>query len=160
MFIVTTYVMCEDVIDLIENAEEKTKLPKEMLLMFTMHRMMKDYRSYIREEGRIEYQKRFDEKTGEPIVKHRVKMKVNQCDYDYFQDMRKFFRKSILLVMAIAVFRYLNEIVDKILNKKIGVVIEDSYPLQNYAILGKCIDNIPTWRIWWGIPTNLELLLT
>jgi hypothetical protein len=52
-------------------------------------------------------------------------MKVNCCDYDYYQDMRKFFRRSISLVMAIAVYTYLAEIVEAILNKETEAVLAD-----------------------------------
>ncbi len=160
MNIYTTYVMCDEIIALLEEAEEKTKLPKEELLVQAMRKMMKDYEDYERTEGRIEYQKRFDEETGERIRKQRVKMKVHSFDYNYYQDMRRIFRRSISLVMAIAVFTYLAEIVEKILNKEIEAVLVDTYPFQNYAIIGKCIENNPTWRIWWGVPSNLKLLLT
>ncbi len=160
MNITTTYVMCDDVIALLENAEETTKYPKEKLLMLAMRKMMKDYEAYERTDSRIEYQKRFNEDTGERIKKQRVKMKVSFCDYNYFQDMRRIFRRSISLVMAIAVYTYLAEIIEKILNKEIEAVLADTYPFQNYAIMGKCIENIPTWRIWWGVPSKLKLLLT
>ncbi len=160
MNIYTTYVMRDEVIALLEEAEEKTKLPKEELLVQAMRKMMKDYETYERTDGRIEYQKRFDEDTGEHIKKQRVKLKVNLCDYNYYQDMRRIFRRSISLVMAIAVYTYLAEIVEKILNKEIEALLADTYPFQNYAIMGKCIENIPTWRIWWGVPSKLKLLLT
>ncbi len=160
MNIKTTYVMCDEVIGLLAEAEEKTKYQKEELLVKAMRKMMKDYERYERDAGRIEYQKRFDEETGEQIIKHRVKMRLLIREYNYFQDMRKFFRRSISLVMAIAVYTYLAEIVEKILQKDYEALHADNYPFECYAIMGKCIENIPTWRIWWGVPPDLELLLT
>ncbi len=160
MNINTTYVMCDEVIALLTEAEEKTKWPREKLLLLAMRKMMKDYEVYERADGRIEYQKRFDEKSGHRINKQRVKMRVHSFDYNYYQDMRRIFRRSISLVMAIAVRTYLETIVEAILSKTNDTVLADTYPFQNYAIMGKCIENIPTWRIWWGVPEKLKLLLT
>ncbi len=160
MNITTTCVMRDDVIALLADAEETTKMPKEELLLLSMRKMMKNYEAYERTDGRIEYQKRFDDDTGKRMKKQRVKMKVHSFDYNYYQDMRRIFRRSISLVMAIAVMTYLAEIGEKILNKEIEEVLADTYPFQNYAIMGKCIENIPTWRIWWGVPEKLKLLLT
>ncbi len=160
MNIKTTYVMCDEVIALLAEAEEKTKYQKEELLIKAMRKMMQNYEKYERDEGRIEYQKRYDKETGERIIKHRVKMKINEREYNYFQDTRKFFRRSISLVMAIAVYTYLAEIVEKILKKDFKALRVDNYPFECYAIMGKCIENIPTWRIWWGVPPDLEILLT
>jgi len=159
MYIDTTYVMREEVISLLISAEEQTSYSREELLVMAMRKMMKDHEAFERDEGRIEYQKRFDEKTGMRIIKHRVKMRLLIREYNYFQDMRKFFRRSISLVMAIAVFTYLAEIVEKILKKDYEALHANNYPFECYAVMGKCIENIPTWRIWWGVPPDLELLL-
>ncbi len=158
MFIYTTYVMCDDVITLLDEAEEKTKCPREELLVLAMRMMLKDCELYHREDGRIEYQKRVDKETGEKITKHRVKMKVNVREYDYYQDMRRIFRRSISHAMAIAVRTYLATIVEAIVNKVADVVLADTYPFENYAISIDCISYAPTFRIWWGLPADLDLL--
>ncbi len=158
MFIDTTYVMCEDVIALLAEAEEKTKRPKEELLVLAMRMMLKDSEAYFRTDGRIEYQKRIDNDTGKKIKKHRVKMKVNFREYDYYQDMRRIFRRSISLVMAIAVRTYIAIIVEAIVNKTEKTVLADTYPFENYAIFINRICYAQTFRIWWGVPANPELL--
>ncbi len=158
MYIDTTYVMCEDVIMLLAEAEEKTKRPQEELLVIAMRMMLKDSDTYFRMDGRIEYQKREDKETGEKIKKHRVKMRLTCREYDYYQDMRKLFRRSISLVMAIAVRTYLAIIVEAIVNKTEWTVLADTYPFENYAISINRICYAPTFRIWWGLPANLELL--
>ncbi len=160
MYIDTTYVMCDDVIARLADAEEQTKRPQEELLVLAMRMMMNNYEMYEREDGRIEYQKRIDEQTSEPIKKHRVKMRVSIREYNYYQDMRRIFRRSISLVIAIAVRTYLEKIVAELLSEDPEAVLADTYPFENYAIMGKCIDNIPTWRIWWGVPSTLKLLIT
>lgn len=159
MIIRTTYVLCEEVLKLLLDAQEKTKWSVEALLLMVMRKMMKSHEQYYRDEGRIEYQKRKDE-NDMPIKKYRVKMKFLMRDYNYFQDMRRIFRRSISLNMAIAVYSYLVEIVEKILKNDITAIKADNYPYECYAIIGKCIENITTYRVWWGVPPNLELLIT
>ncbi len=160
MNIRTTYVMRTEVLQLLAKAQEKTKLSMEELLIHVMRKMCKNYRAYLQDDGRIQYQKRYDEMTKLPIKKVRVKVKFLECDYNYFQEMRYFFRRSISLVMAIAVFRYLDEVVEKILNNDSSNLPVHSYPLENRVKIIKCIENVPTFKIWWGIPRNLELLFT
>jgi len=81
-------------------------------------------------------------------------------DYYYFQDLRRICVLSISHVLAIAVFSYLHEVVDEFLTN-INDEDEDgdNYPIGNYAIVEKCIKNITTFRIWWGVPPDLQELL-
>jgi hypothetical protein len=153
----TTYCMRKDVIKLLEDAEAKTGLNKIRLVVRAVQKLVKHNRKYLRFSGRIRNQKRFDEKTKLPIPKKRVKVRLFEGEYYYFQDLRRVCVLSISHVIAIAVFAYLKEVVDEILTNindedKDG----DNYPLQNYAIIKKCIKNITTFRMWWGIPPDLE----
>ncbi len=160
MFIRTTYVMREEVLQLLVKAQEITKLSMEQLLSHVMRKMRKQYTAYLLDDGRIQYQKRHDETTKLPIKKYRVKVKFVESEYNFFQEMRYFFRRSISLVMAIAVFRYLDEVLEEILKNDITSSHEYFYPYENRAKSIKCIENIPTFKIWWGIPWTLELLFT
>lgn len=54
----TTYVMRLDVLKRLQDAEIETKIPKEFLLVFCMQHMLADYKRYLRDTQRIEYQKR------------------------------------------------------------------------------------------------------
>ncbi len=160
MFIRTTYVMRTEVLQLLLKAQEKTKLSMEQLLSHVMRKMRNHYTAYLQDDGRIQYQKRYDETTQLPIPKVRVKVKFIESEYNYFQEMRYFFRRSISLVMAIAVFRYLDEVLEEILNSDNTDLHEYFYPYENRAKSIKCTENVPTFKIWWGIPWNLELLFT
>lgn len=154
----TTYMMCDEVQDLLLKAQEKTGWEWARLVLAVMRMMLRNHNRLMREHGRIEYQKRYDETSGMRIKKIRVKVKLQERDYDYFQDMRKIFRRSISLIIAIAVKYYLHELVERIINGDYDEEV-DSYPYKNYAIIEKCIDGITTFRIWWGLPADPELLL-
>ncbi len=156
----TTYYMRKDVITLLEAAEEKTGLSKIRLLVLVVRKLVKNSKQYLRFSGRIRYQKRCDEKTKVPIPKKRVKVRLWEGDYFYFQDLRRVCVLSISHVLAIAVFTYLQELVDEFLiNKTKEDEDVDNYPIGNYAIVEKCLKNITTFRIWWGVPPDLQELL-
>ncbi len=95
MNIRTTYVMRTEVLQLLVKAQERTKLSMEGLLSHVMRKMRKHYTAYLQDDGRIQYQKRYDETTKLPIKKVRVKVKFVESEYNYFQEMRYFFRRSI-----------------------------------------------------------------
>jgi hypothetical protein len=156
----TTYSMRTDVMGLLEAAETKTGVPKIRLVVRAVRKLVKHSKKYLKFSGRIRYQKRFDEKTKLPIPKRRVRVRLWEGDYYYFQDLRRVCVLSISHVLAIAVFTYLHEIVDEILTNKTNKEEDgDNYPIGNYAIIKKCLKNITTFRIWWGVPLDLQELL-
>jgi hypothetical protein len=156
----TTYCMRLDVMKRLDEAEKKTKVPKIQLVVRAVRKLVKHSKKYLKFSGRIRYQKRFDEETKLPIPKRRVKVRLWEGDYYYFQDLRRVCVLSISHVLAIAVFTYLQEVVDEILTNKSGEDEDgDNYPLGNYAIVKKCIKNITTFHIWWGLPRDLKELL-
>ena len=155
MYIETTYVMTDAVMDALAEAEEKTGYDQIELLVRCMQMMQENHQEFLETRGRIQYQDRFDEQTGLPIPKHRVHVKIPETIYDYFQDSRKFFRRSISLCFAISVLKYLAIIVAQILAKK-NDTEEHNYPDQNYAFIIKRKENITVFEIWWGLPENLE----
>jgi hypothetical protein len=158
MYIETTYMMTDEVMDLLAEAEEETGYDQMELVALCMQMMRENHTKFIVMGGRIKYQDRLDE-AGLPIPKHRVHVAIPETIYDYFQDSRKFFRRSISLCFALCVLKYLAIIVAQILAKKNGTE-EHNYPDQNYAFIIKCKENITVFEIWWGLPENLEALLS
>jgi hypothetical protein len=156
MYIETTYVMTDEVMDMLAEAEEKTGYESMELVALCMQMMQENHAEFVEPRGRIKYQDRLDE-AGLPIPKHRVHVRMLEAQYNYFQDCRKFFRRSISLCFAIAVIKYLPLIVARIL-AKICDIKPDNYPLQNYAFIEKCKENITVFEIWWGVPEDLEAL--
>jgi hypothetical protein len=157
MYIETTYVMTDEVMDLLAKAEEETGYDQMELVALCMQMMREHHTEYLKMRGRIKYQDRLDAETGLPIPKHRVHVKIPETYYDYFQDSRKFFRRSISLCFAICVLKYLAIIVAQILAKK-NETDEYNYPDRNYAIIEKCKENITVFEIWWGVPENVEAI--
>ncbi len=156
MMIRTTYMMTQEVLLMLKEAEKRTGWTMTDLIISVMRYAMRHHAKYEREHGRIAYQKRLD-KDGMPIPKVRVKVKFLQREYDYFNDMRRFFRRSISHVIAIAVLSYLPELVERIESSAYDEEV-DSYPYKNCAIYDKCIEEATVFHIWWGLPCDPALL--
>ncbi len=148
--------MTREVLLLLKDAEKRTGWRMIDLVIAVMRYAMRYHAKYEREHGRIAYQKRFDE-DGMPIPKFRVKVKFLQREYDYFNDMRRFFRRSISHVIAIAVLEYLPALVERIEKGEYDEEVE-SYPYKSCAIYDKCIEEATVYHIWWGLPCDPALL--
>ncbi len=152
----TTYMMTKEVLMMLKDAEKRTGWTMIDLVIAVMRYAMRYHAKHEREHGRIEYQKRMNE-DGMPIPKFRVKIKCNEREYDYFNDMRRFFRRSISHVIAIAVLKYLPDLVERIENGAYDEEV-DSYPYKSCAIYDKCIEEATVFHIWWGLPSDPALL--
>ncbi len=148
--------MTQEVLLLLKKTEKHTGWTMVDLVIAVMRYAMRHHAKHEREHGRIEYQKRFDE-DGMPIPKFRVKVKIQEREYDYFNDMRRFFRRSISHVIAIAVLEYLPVLVELIENGEYDEDVE-SYPYKSCAIYDKYIEEATIFHIWWGLPSDPELL--
>ncbi len=148
--------MTTEVLLLLKDAEKRTGWTMIDLIIAVMRHAMRHHSKHEREHGRIEYQKRFDA-DGMPIPKFRVKVKMLEREYDYFNDMRRFYRRSISHVIAIAVLAYLPGLLERIEKGEYDEEV-DSYPYKNCAIYDKCIEEATVFHIWWGLPSDPALL--
>ncbi len=153
MYIKTSYCMTEEVMAKLDEAEKKTGRTKIDLLDQAMRILIHDFnRLRKKRDGTIEYQKRFDD-NGNPIKKHRVKMKLLKFDNLLMQDMRRFCFKSISLLIAIAVETCLDEVVAYYCAKYYEDVA-DNYLIGNWSLHEKCTESATCIKIWYGVPPN------
>lgn len=96
----TSYVMTEEVFDMLQDAARKTGQEMIYLLFHTMLLLIYDHKALRNALGPVEYQKRCDEETGERIVKRRVKVTMDRRMNVVFQDMRRFYL-SIYLIFCL-----------------------------------------------------------
>ena len=73
-------------------------------------------------------------------------------EYEFFLDLRKFFKMSVSAIVAFAVKKYYKEIMKF---KK-----TDNYLFKNYIIIKETINNVLTWRLFWGYPEKMEKILS
>jgi hypothetical protein len=142
----TTYVMECGIIEMLEDAMEKTGLDRNELVVSAIEMGLQNHDEHVQAEGSIKYQARTPKGT-----KQRVHFRLGKMAYEFFQDMRKFFHKSISFTIAICLRKYLPIIVARILRKLLAKG-KHNYPKYTYAIMRKCIKNNVFWLIYWGLP--------
>lgn len=133
----------------LERGAEVSGISRAFIIQKLMQRLMKDNRNMIKSNSRIQYQER-DVKANWRIL-HIV---VNEYEYEYYLDMRKFYKMSVSLLLAYAVRQYLNEIINELFDKNIN---SDNYFYRNYIITNKTVYGIVCWQIYWGIPLKLPV---
>ncbi len=153
MYMKTSYCMTEDVIAKLQEAEEKTGRDKVDLLDRAMRMLIHEYKKLRKKcDGPVEYQKRTDE-DGNPVKKHRVKMKLLKIDNLLMQDMRRFCFKSISLLIAIAVETCLDRVVEYYCAKYYDDV-KDNCRTGDWSIREKWTETAACIKIWYGVPPN------
>ena len=134
----------KSIMEKLERGAEISGIPRAFIIQKLMQRLMKDNRNTIKSNSRIKYQQR-DVKANWRIL-HIV---VNEYEYEYYLDMRKFYKMSVSFLLACAVRRYLNEIINELFDKNIN---SDNYFYRNYTITNKMVHGIVCWQIYWWIP--------
>jgi hypothetical protein len=82
---------------------------------------------------------------------HIFHIQLREDTYEYWLDLRKLLKLSVSLILANAVKKYLNKLLQK--NNT------DNYLFKNYIIVKEIMDNIIIWKFIWGIPPNLEKII-
>jgi hypothetical protein len=83
---------------------------------------------------------------------HTFHISFREDDFEFFQDLRKLLKKSLSLILADAVKKYLGTLLKKGKNT-------DNYPHANYVIIKEMIDTIISWRLIWGFPPNIAQII-
>jgi hypothetical protein len=144
MDIETTINLNSYIFSLISRAAMLTGLSKRDIISCVMRRLGDDYEKMTITWARVRYQKR-----DENPKWHLIHITLKPDEYEYFLDLRKVFKFSVSCLIAIAVEKYLDEIM-KILNENI-----DNYRYCNYLFTRRIIDGVVCWILSWGIPRRL-----
>ena len=75
-------------------------------------------------------------------------------DYEYILDMRKLCKRSVSLLVSIAVVDYLEEVLHDLNLEREGIKSNDNYQFLHYIIIKELINNVICWKIYWGLPEN------
>lgn len=146
MLIDSTLHVHKSIMEMLEKSSETTGRSITYMIKFFMQRVMKDNHKLLKTSSRIKYQKR-DEKENW----HRIHIVLNEYEYEYYLDMRKFYKMSVSFILAYAVKRYL----DNMLNELLNANNIDNYLYSNYIFSLEVVDRIVCWKIYWGIPLKL-----
>ena len=143
MLIETTLHVHKGILEKLDIGVDVAGRTRTSIIKLLIQRIMKDNWRMIKSCSRVKYQERDVKENWS-----RVNIVFNEYEYEYCQDMRKFFKMSISLILAYAVLRYLDELLKS--NER-----TDNYFYCNYLFLRKIIDNTICWQIYWGIPPQL-----
>ncbi len=143
----TTVYMHKNTLEMLNRGAAITGRTRTFIIKRLMRRVMHDNRKMLKSHSRIKYQERDLKENW-----HRLHIVMNEYEYDYCLDMRKFFKMSVSFILAFAVNRYLDEIKYELLDVNQNT---DNYLYRNYVLIKKTIDGVICWQIYWGIPRKL-----
>lgn len=146
MLIETTLHVHKSILDRLNKVTETTGRSSSFIIKLLFQNMMKDNQRMIKTNSRVKYQKRDMKENWQ-----RIHIVLNEYEYEYCLDMRKFFKMSVSFILAYAVLRYLDEI--RKTNKS-----TDKYFYTSYIFIKKTYNGVISWQIYWGIPQNLLIL--
>jgi hypothetical protein len=135
-----------EVLKKISAAARAINISRTKMIVILLKNTMNDVTNPVRLGRLVQYQKR--DRAGNWHVFH-IKLKADE--YEYLQDMRKLLKMSVSLILAHAVKRYINRILQR--------DIADNYRFKDYVIIREVIDNIICWKLFWGFPYTIEKLL-
>lgn len=150
MLIETTMHVHKSILKMLEKSSETTNRTRTYIIKRIMQRVMRDNRKLLKSYSVIKYQERDLKENW-----YRIHIILNEYEYEYYLDMRKFYKMSVSFILAYAVMRYLDRVVNEILNKKNNT---DNYYYINYVFIEEVVYGIICWKIYWGFPTHLTEL--
>ena len=147
MLIESTIYVNKSILDILNKGALITGRSRSCIIKILMQRVMRDNQKLIKSYSRIKYQKRDLKENW-----HRLHIVLNEYEYEYYLDMRKFFKMSVSFILAYAVMRYLDEIMNVLLKR---IKSTDNYFCKNYVFIKRTINSVICWQTYWGIPPQL-----
>ena len=138
-----------DILEKIKEAAIAKGISCSRMISILMQKVMGEDIQYVRMGRLVQYQKKRRKEEW-----HKFHVTWREDEYEYYTDLRKMLKRSVSLILAYAVKRYLQEII----NDK----STDNYRSQyrNYVVVRENIGNIICWKLIWGYPPNIEQHIT
>lgn len=150
----TTLNIKHSLLNKINNVALISNFTRSKIIILLLQRMMKDIDTLFNSNPCVKYQNSIDENDNF----HKFHISLAEYQYEYFIDMRKMYKRSVSFILAFAIENYLDEILDLITNEK-QKINTDNYLRKNYIIFGQTVDGVTCWKLFWGIPPNLEKII-
>lgn len=150
MGIETTVCMSLANIERLGWASRVTGLSLAHIVRALLERMMLDKRVRTGLWGRVRYQAR-----GADNNMCRLHVAFREDVYEYNLDMRKAYKMSVSLILAIAIERYLDSVVRELSGTGGST---DNYRFNSYVISKDIVDGVICWKSYWGFPTKIPEL--
>lgn len=140
----TTIVVKPGIMQRLDDASSALRLSRSRVIVMLMKRLMDDAGNFLRSDRLVEYQR-----GGSGELRKRLHVCVDMRQYESFLDLRKLCKKSVSLLVALAVDKYLTDIVNEVLSDEKGA---DNYRIEYYRIEKIMVDSLICWKIYWGKP--------
>lgn len=144
MSVDTTIYVHETTLQLVDVAIARTGKKRNHIIIALLERAMADSTMRIKTGCAVRYQERDCSARWRTV---HVRLKGEEAEY--FTDMRKFFKRSVSLLLAEAARAYLAELVENAHEGKM-----DNYPFSGYSLSREVKDGLVLWHICWGSPPN------
>ena len=124
-----------------EIAVRHEKTLREIIVLL-LKRIMDDHVGLMRGFTTVRYQSDDDRKNW-----HCFHIRFKHDEYEYFNDLRKVCKRSISLLISIAIDRYYDELTSAPIN-----VVDNYTQFNNYVLRREVVGGIITWLLYWGYP--------
>lgn len=133
---------------LLNASARKLGVKRSQLIVLLMEKLLLLWKSMKRSEVTVQYQKKFSFEEWKV-----VHVFLTGQEYEVFTDMRNFFKRSVSYMLAIAIRKFLQEILDD--GKEKFQSHCDNYEIINYKRTGKFDKNYICWHINWILGEKL-----
>ena len=145
----TTLNVHTEILEKIKDAAVSKGISCSRMISILMQKVMGEDIQYVRMGRLVQYQKR---RRKEDWRKFHVTWREDE--YEYYTDLKKILKRSVSLLLAYAVKRYLQEIInDKSTDNY-------RYFFRNYVAIRENIGNIICWKLIWGYSSEIEQHIT
>ncbi|MBP7738741.1 MAG: hypothetical protein KA369_22390 [Spirochaetes bacterium] len=145
MIIETTLNIQNHLLKKINNAAHRKGLSRIELIILLFKKVMDDTPHHVCHGKRIKYQSR-----NNHGIWNTLHIRLRPNDYECLLDLRKLLKMSVSHILAMAVDKYLDELMK--------TTIKDKYHFTNYILIKETINGILCWKLIWGFPANMGIL--
>jgi len=136
----------------ISDAAAITGLNKSEIVVKIMRKLMRNEQAMMRLGNAVHYQAKAP---GEEWC--RMHLGLWAGEYESFIDTRKLFKWSVSFLVALAVEKYLDKVLED-LNGADTSRCSDNYLYLHYAIVHKQMDDVVCWKLFRGMPRKKRKL--
>lgn len=123
------------VLEKIDEAAQSRDLSCSALIVILLKKIMNEKKMNVRTGMLVQYQER-----GLPGGCQPFHVRFQEDEYECFLYLRKLWKMSVSLILALAVKKYLNEQLDE--------KISDNYPCKNKISVVKYLDGLVLWKLF------------
>lgn len=143
----TTAYIDDEIRRKLDMAARTRSVSRSALVVSLMRRVMKEHGKKARLGRTVQYQETSENRRCAHVS-------LSERDYECFIDMRRFFKRSVSLLISYAVIRFLDELFEEI-DFENTKYYTDNNLFNNYLLSCTWTESYVCWIISWGIPDTI-----